>query len=179
MGRVSRRFSADAGQVQCPRPRASRAKGNRRQHTRRHRRRARSGRNFVAHQTVCLAPVRSETAVLEPGHFLRLEPLASKLPLEPTLTVFFEGGPPSGRSPPDGSGLSSLVNFFIARCSRCSDTPSWWAIWVSLNPWVDASPIVCETVVQASRGSVARLMNTSTDLRIFMHSSAASRYEVE
>ena len=43
MGSVHGRFAADAGQVQCPRAGAGRAQGNRRQHARRHRRKARRG----------------------------------------------------------------------------------------------------------------------------------------
>src|SRR5260370_38758213 len=50
MGCGHGRFSADAGQVRSPRAGAGRAKDNRRQHARRHRRGARSGRNFVAPQ---------------------------------------------------------------------------------------------------------------------------------
>jgi hypothetical protein len=91
------------------------------------------------------------------------------------------GGPPLDRicrSLPNESRLANLVNLAVARRADNSLTPSWRPIWAWLNPAVEFNPIADATAVQASRGSVDRLMNTSTDLRIFMHSSAASRHEV-
>jgi hypothetical protein len=70
------------------------------------------------------------------------------------------------------------VNLVTARRTDCSDTPICRAISASVNLLVDVNSSVREIATQASRGSVARDMNTSTDLRIFMHSSAASRYSV-
>jgi hypothetical protein len=46
-------FQQTLDKFSVPRSGAGWAKGNRRQHTRRHRRRVRSGRNFVAPQTFC------------------------------------------------------------------------------------------------------------------------------
>jgi hypothetical protein len=127
-----------------------------------------------------LITMRPHLAALEPGHFAGLN-RGPRAAVRAALTVFFEGGPldriwPNARSPPDGSRLASFVNLFVARRTDCSETPFCRAISASVNLLVDVNPIVHETATQASRGSVARAMNTSTDLRIFMHSSAASRY---
>ena len=52
------------------------------------------------------------------------------------------------------------MNLFIARRTDCSDTPICRAISASVNLLVDVNSSVHETATQASRGSVARLMNT-------------------